>query len=139
MPTPTQRVAAKAVIVKDGAVLMLRETSAYGDGSQTGNYIMPGGRIEPGENYQTALKREVREEAGIEIEIGRPLYVAEWMPVINGQPQQVIAIHFLCTPLSTEVVLDAEHDDAKWVSPSEYKKYPMPDTCRGVFENLDRL
>lgn len=117
----------KAVIVKDGKVLILREAATYGDGTQRGRYHMPGGRIEPGENFEQALRREVREEAGIEVEVEHPIYVGEWRPVIKGVPHQIVATFFVCTPKSTEIMLSTEHDDYQWIDPEKRSDYDVMD------------
>lgn len=58
----TFRPSVYAIIVNDGNVLLLNTT-------HTGTYSLPGGGIEIGEPIEDALKREVREETGLEIEI----------------------------------------------------------------------
>ncbi len=113
-----QRVAAKAVIVKDGKLLILREAATYGDGTQRGRYHMPGGRIEVGEHFEDALRREIREETGLEVTIEHPIYVGEWRPVIKGVPNQIIGVFFVCTPTTDQITLSTEHDDYKWIDPS---------------------
>lgn len=123
-----QRIAMKAVIVNDeGKVLVLREAATYGDGTQRGRYHMPGGRIEAGENFEDALRREVKEETGLEVDIDYPLYVGEWRPVIKGVPHQIVGTFFVCTPKSAKVVLSTEHDDFQWVNPSDYADYDVMD------------
>ena len=118
----------KAVIVnKEGKVLILREAATYGDGTQRGRYHMPGGRIEIGENFEAALRREVQEEAGIEVDIEYPIYVGEWRPVIKGVPHQIVATFLVCTPKSTEIRLSTEHDDFQWVDPADYKDFDVMD------------
>ncbi len=118
----------KAVIVnKDGKVLILREAATYGDGMQKGRYHMPGGRIEAGENFEEALRREVREETGLEVEIENPLYVGEWRPVIRDVPHQIVGTFFVCRPKSDKIVLSTEHDDYQWIDPKERKKYDLMD------------
>ncbi len=82
----TQRIALKAVIAKDGKLLVLREASTYDEGTNTGRYHFPGGRLNPGEPFMDGLRREVTEETGLDIEIGEPLFVGEWFPVIKGIP-----------------------------------------------------
>jgi len=74
-----QRVAMKAVIVRDGKVLILREAKTYDEGTNIGRYHMPGGRLDPGENFEDGLRREVREETGLEVELEFPVYVGEWI------------------------------------------------------------
>lgn len=116
-----QRVAMKAVIVHEGKVLLLREAKTYVEGTNVGKYHMPGGRIEPGEHWQEALKREVKEETGLEITIGKPLFVGEWFPVIKEVPTHIVALFLVCTPKISEIVLSDEHDDFAWVDPKNYK------------------
>jgi len=121
-------VAMKAVIVnQDGKILILREAATYGEGTQRGRYHMPGGRLQPGENFEEALRREVREETGLEVDIQYPLYVGEWRPVIHGQPHQIVATFHVCTPKSNKITLSTEHDDFQWIKPSERQKFDIMD------------
>ena len=60
--TPTHLVSVAALVTNNrGEVLLIN--------SHWRGWEYPGGLIEPGETFQEALKREVREEAGVEIEI----------------------------------------------------------------------
>lgn len=118
-----QRVAMKAIIVNgDGKVLLLREASTYEEGTNVGRYQFPGGRINPGEPFLDGLRREVKEETGLEVEVGEPIYVGEWFPVIRGVLNHIVATFFICRPLTTEVKLSEEHDDYKWVDAEEAAK-----------------
>jgi len=134
-----QRIAMKAVIVKDGKVLIVREAATYGDGTQRGRYHMPGGRIEAGENFEDALCREVKEETGLEVEIQHPIYVGEWRPVIREVPHQIIGVFFVCTPKSDKIVLSTEHDDYQWIEPKNRKNYDVMDPEDKVIDKLAEL
>lgn len=92
------RVAMKAVIVKEGKVLILREAATYGEGTQHGRYHMPGGMVEPGENFKYALNREIMEETGLEADVIMPFFTGEWRPVVKGVQNQIIAMFFACKP-----------------------------------------
>ena len=121
-----QRIATKALIVNDkGQILFLREASTYDEGTNIGQYHLPGGRLNLGEAFLDGLKREVDEETGLEIKIGKPIYVGEWRPVIKGVQNQIVAIFFICKPLTEHVRLSDEHDDFKWVLPNEIGKYEI--------------
>jgi 8-oxo-dGTP diphosphatase len=135
-----QRIACKAVIAKDGKVLVLREASTYDEGTATGRYTCPGGRIDPGEPFLDALKREIFEETGLDVKVGDPVYVGEWFPVIKGTQNQIVAIFFVCTPLSNKVRLSEEHDDYQWVTRAEAKALdlipPYDSVIEKYFKNL---
>jgi len=119
-----QRIACKAVVVdNDGRVLVLREASTYEEGTNSGRWHCPGGRIHPGEPFIEGLKREVAEETGLEIATHEPFYVGEWFPMIKGVQNQIIAIFFACTLASDAkgdvVRLSEEHDASRWVTAAE--------------------
>lgn len=123
-----QRIAMKAVIVNEkGEVLILREAATYGDGTQRGRYHMPGGRIEVGENFEDALRREIMEETGLEVDIEYPIYVGEWRPVIRDVPHQIVATFMVCKPKSNNITLSTEHDDFQWIDPKDRKNYDVMD------------
>lgn len=131
-----QRIALKAVIVKEGKVLILREASTYDEGTQTGRYHMPGGRLEPGEQFEHGLAREVNEETGLDVSIEYPLYVGEWRPVIKGVQNQIVAVFLVCTPKTSKITLSDEHDEYKWIDPKKHREYDIMDPEDKV---LDRL
>jgi 8-oxo-dGTP diphosphatase len=120
-----QRIAMKALIVRDGKVLLLREAATYDEGTQRGRYHLPGGRVEVGEPFDVALRREVKEETGLEVEIDKPVYVGEWHPVIRGEENQIIAVFFLCTPTTHDITLSSEHDRYVWADPASYEEDVM--------------
>jgi 8-oxo-dGTP diphosphatase len=130
-----QRIATKALIVNDkGQMLILREASTYEEGTNVGRYQLPGGRLEPGEAFLDGLQREVDEETGLQIDIGKPIYVGEWRPVIKGVQNQIIAIFFICKPLTKNIRLSKEHDDYKWVLASEVSNYDIMSPENKVIE-----
>ena len=124
----TQRIAAKALIINDkGQLLLLREASTYEEGTNIGRYHLPGGRINPGEPFLKGFAREIKEETGLEVEIGRPIYIGEWWPVIKGNKNQIVGMFFLCKALHQNVRLSEEHDDFQWITTDEAKKYDSMD------------
>lgn len=122
------RVAAKAVVINDGGkVLILREAETNPDGTNAGKYHVPGGRLEEGEAFLDGLRREVLEEAGIEIEPLHPVHVDEWRPVIHGLPHQIVGIFMLCKAVTDNVRLSEEHDHFAWVDFSDLDQFELLD------------
>lgn len=122
----TQRVAMKAVLINNGKVLLLREAGTYEEGTNKGRWQIPGGRIEPGEHWRDALNREVREETGItDVTWVKPIYVAEWFPVIKGVPTHIVAMFHLCTTKTAEVVLSSEHDAYQWIELERWQEFDV--------------
>jgi len=114
-----QRIALKALIIHEGKILVLREAATYDEGTNGGRYQLPGGRVEPGENIFDALKREVQEETGLQIEVGQPIYAGEWSPVIKGVQHQIVGMFFVCNASENNVRLSHEHDSYKWIDPTD--------------------
>jgi len=127
-------VATKALIVRDGRILILRESSTYTDGTNVAKFDLPGGRLTPGEAYNEALMREVREETGLSISIGKPIAVGEWRPQVRGESWQIVGIFFECSDMGGEVVLGSDHDAYEWIDPTEHAAFPLIDNLHPVFE-----
>ena len=127
-------VATKALIVREGKVLVVRESSQYTDGTQVGLYDTPGGRMQPGQKLDESLLREVMEETGLNIEIGSPFFVNESWPVVRGEQWQVVRIFFECRSLVGEVRLSDDHDDYKWIDPNDYASADLIGNLNEVFE-----
>ncbi len=128
-------VATKAFIDYKGKVLILRESDQYQDGTNMGRFSMPGGRIEPGQRFDESLLREVKEETGLDIRIGRPFFVNEWRPVVREEQWQIVGTFFECFAGSKNVELSQDHDAFEWIDPKDYKNCNLVDNLMLVFES----
>jgi 8-oxo-dGTP pyrophosphatase MutT (NUDIX family) len=99
----------KGVLVHQGRVFLLL--------NQRGEWELPGGRPERGEEHRAALEREIREETGLEIEVGA-LVDEHPFEVLPGRVVQIVA--YACTLRSpSTVALSYEHVDMRWVPLAE--------------------
>ncbi len=131
---PKLFVATKAFIVHNGKVLILRESTKYQSGANIGKFDVVGGRVEPGQRFDESLLREIKEETGLNVRIGKPFFVNEWRPVVKGEQWQIVGTFFECIADSDNVKLSADHDEHKWIDPKEYKNHPLIENLHPAFE-----
>ena len=93
-------------------------------------------RIEPGESLSVGLVREAKEECGLDIEIGEPLYVGEWSPVVKGNQLQIFGIFFKCFPKNINVKLGPDHDEYQWISLHDRENYDLIPPNKEVLQIL---
>lgn len=125
----------KAFIEYKGKILILRESPKYKSGSNHGKYVMPGGKVNEDECFSNALKREVKEECGLNIKIGKPFHVGEWKISIPNKPKHIVGIYFFCFSTSDSIKLNEEFDSYKWINPQEYKKYDINFAAKRAFKD----
>lgn len=82
------RVSAKAIVVQDGRVLLVRNHDADGDW-----YCLPGGGQAHGEALADALKRECLEEIGCRVIVGRVLFVRDYIAAHHEFAVQDLGAH----------------------------------------------
>lgn len=73
---PRSIMSTRSLIVRDGKLLCLRETYRQADGTVVPKWGFPGGGVEPGEFVWDTVKRECREELGVEVEVGEVRAIA---------------------------------------------------------------
>ncbi len=101
-----------AAIIRDAQNRIFATQRGGGDWKDWWEF--PGGKIEPGETPQQALRREIREELDTEIAVGELLHTVEW-----DYPKFHLTMHcFLCTVELGSLTL-LEHEAARWLAPDE--------------------
>lgn len=90
-----------------------------------GNYVMPGGHIEVGETAREALKREVKEETGLDIhDIEFICYQDFLFDDVFWEDKHFIFLDFACKTDSEEVELNREGEEYLWVKPEKALELP---------------
>lgn len=101
-----------------------------------GVWVVPGGKVEEGETEEEALRREMREELGIEID--RIEKVGEKRkPAGSDFHKPDMEFHFIdffAHALSTQVKPNSEIVEYGWFSVEEALKLPLLDTTRAFVE-----
>jgi ADP-ribose pyrophosphatase YjhB (NUDIX family) len=125
---------ARAVIPDSDGRVMFDRTHRPG---KAPFYWLPGGGVEPGETAEEALRRELIEEAGLEIEVKRLLYVSENLFVESGDYRHETILYFLAEITGRQ---DAEPVDPRmheWHRPDATPgPFLPPDVARAVAVDL---
>jgi ADP-ribose pyrophosphatase YjhB (NUDIX family) len=91
------------ILIVDGRVL------AHTDPDRESQYwSLPGGHPEPGEAATDALRREMREELALKVEIGRLVWVAENFFTEAGTAYHELGLYFLMTLPGTPSIIGRE-------------------------------
>ena len=104
-----------AIIIKDDKYFIAQRNRNKHMGL---SWEFPGGKVEEGESFEIALKREIEEELNIEINIKNKLGEE------NYQDDKInVKLHyFICSHFNGEIIL-SEHEDSAWITKNEFKNY----------------
>lgn len=131
MPEGTVEVAVGAVVRRGDEILLVRR----GRGAGVGKWSLPGGRVAFGETLRAAVAREVAEETGLDVEVGRFVGFVERSGT-DPFPYHYVILDFAATPLEAEAPLRAgdDADAAAWFPCAEL---PEVDLVPGLLAFLD--
>lgn len=119
-----------AAIIRKGDKLFATQRG-YGDFKDWWEF--PGGKIEPGETPEKALKREICEELSTKISVDEFLCTVEY-----DYPQFHLTMHcYFCSLLTKSLHLN-EHEAAHWLSPDELDDIQWLPADRTVIEMLKK-
>ena len=132
-PHGTFKVAVEAVIVKEGKILITQRS--FDRPHAPGEWEILTGHVEQGETFEEALKREVMEEVGLEVEVGKPFNTFHFYSQHDNVEHQ--GVSFLCRYKKGKVVLDKDEQiKFKWTTPKEAKKLI---TDKSILASLDKV
>ncbi len=91
----------------------------------------PGGKIEPGESPEYALKRECREELGIEITVDGLFY-----EVNHTYPDLTIHLRLYSASILRGPVQKLEHNDIRFIFPSSISEYEFCPADKEILQEI---
>lgn len=116
-PEPARYALSAVVYAERGDEILLLQRAA--GSALAGQWFLPGGLVEPGELPEEGARRELREEAGVEIE-GELEIVGCYPMFVYGYDTLQISYRGRLAD-DTEAVLSHEHDGARWAKASDMR------------------
>lgn len=117
-PTPT----VQAWIDDDGSFLALERNQD----PMRGKWNLPGGFVEPDESGPEAIKREVAEETGLEIEVVEPLGIFSSTYGDGDDAKPILDIAYLCRRTGGELEISDESGEHEWFPLAEFPEPAFP-------------
>lgn len=125
--------AVSCFIEVDGKCLYLLRNSDKSEGSKWG---LPAGKLEDGENIDSAMVREIKEETGLKFKIDELDYV---QPTYVKYPDYDFVFHLYRIKLDSKpdvTIFSDEHSDYAWFSSEELKEKNI---VNGLWECVERV
>jgi 8-oxo-dGTP diphosphatase len=121
-----------AVIEQDGKVVLVRRKFE----PLAGQWSLPGGRLELGETLEAGLAREMKEETGLDVEVGP---VVDVFDRILLDPERKVRYHYvlidyLCRPVGGSLTHGSDVAAAELVDPGDLDRYRLTPKAASVIE-----
>lgn len=133
-----QRIIVCPVIQNEGEYLLCK--MAADRGVFPGQWALSGGGVEPGETMEEALRREIREELGEELDITE---VKPWAfrddvrmkTYADGTTEEIYMIYLIfdCVSANRAITFNEEFQEVIWVSPEAMKGMDLNEATRITF------
>ena len=104
------------------------------DGAHPGKWEFPGGKREPGESLERCLERELDEELGITVRVGRRV----WTTRHQYPGRAPVELHFFLVHADGQTLQNHAFADVRWIPIGELSRLDFLDADRPLVERLDR-
>lgn len=120
---PTHLVSVAALVTNDNGEILLVKSPLRG-------WEYPGGLIEPGETFQEALHREIREESGVEVE------VTGFVGICKNVQRDIVNIDFTARYIRGELTTSEESTEVVWATPQQAREMITFPLTRKRLDNM---
>jgi ADP-ribose pyrophosphatase YjhB (NUDIX family) len=118
-----------AVIVKDRKALIIKRAND----PYKGQWSIPGGRVELGESLVDAVRREMREETSLHVDVGPVIEVFERIHREGGRLRyHFVIIDYLCSCTGGDLCAGDDAEDAVWVTSEELEQFGIRSSAVAV-------
>lgn len=111
------RTVVKGLITFQGQILIGRKEEDE-DHPIGGKWHILGGHLEYGEQPEEGMKRETKEETGLEVDVHQILDVMTW-----GDRNNALSIYYHCEASTRDAEAKDDLQEVKWVDPGEIKEF----------------
>jgi len=118
-----------AAVIRDGSRVLI--TKRLPDKLLGGLWEFPGGKVEEGESQQTALKRELCEEIGVEVAVGHHMEKYQ-----HAYTHFSVTVHTYAAQITSGNIQQLEVADHQWVEISQLGQVPMGKVDRQISLDL---
>ena len=118
-----------AVVERGGSYLITRRLEGT---HLAGLWEFPGGKISPGEKPEEALRRELKEELGVEAAVGELIETVDW----TYPEKSVRLLFFRCVLEGQPQPLEGQ--EMRWVTAANLASYNFPDADARLIGRLSR-
>jgi 8-oxo-dGTP diphosphatase len=136
---PERPIVGVGAIVLDGdRILLVRRANE----PLKGEWSVPGGAVEVGETLAAAVAREVREETGIDVDVGPIVDVLDRISLdADGRTRfHYVLVDFVCRPTGGTPASGSDADAVAWARVSEMREYGVADgTVRVIEKAIDHV
>ena len=120
------------MIFEDGNILLVERAKD----PLKGYWSLPGGIVEAGEKLEDAIRREVLEETGLEVDSLSVFEIFERIiPDATGKAEyHYVLIDYLCTPSGGKLLAASDVSRAAWVPERDLREYRLTEGTLSVIE-----
>ena len=119
---------------RDGKIFIAKRQMV---GDMGGRWEFPGGKIEDGEDLETAVIREMQEEFGVTVSVGRKITSGSFTHRNKPCTLDVLEIHFPHDGMTERFTL-SEHTDYNWVKLEEIPGLNFVDSDLSVYDAVKK-